>query len=139
MPKAVSNQHLADLIATGQNHDRERWEAMKTDIDAKHAENVNRRHDLGNKYSALEGRVTIVETKLTSIVGDNSGGSGLLHEIRDKVDALKTEVEGIKKTVEDTPSINKWVIGAAAVTAFVVVILPMMLFIVFEILKLLRH
>ena len=107
-PRGVTLQRVADLI-----------DDLKNDFNAKHKENVDRRHQLVNSYSALEGRVTIVETKLTSIVGDNSGGSGLLHEIRDKVDALKDEVAGIKKTVEDTPAINKWVYGAMAVGALI--------------------
>lgn len=126
MPKAVSNQHLAELIATGQQSAREWRDELKSDFDAKHKENQDRRHALVGKVEAVEnrvtlaeGRVAIVETKLTSIVGDNSGGSGLLHEIRDKVDALKDEVAGIKKTVEDTPAINKWVYGAMAVGAVI--------------------
>lgn len=127
--KPVTLQRVADLI-----------DDLKSDFNVKHKENVDRRHDLLNRYSALEGRVTIVETKLTSIVGDNSGGSGLLHEIRDKVDALKDEVAGIKKTVEDTPKINRWVYGAIAVVGFLIVVIPIIVGLLFETFQvLLKH
>jgi predicted nuclease with TOPRIM domain len=123
--KAITLQRVADLI-----------DDLKADFNTKHKENVERRHALVNSYGALEGRVTVVETKLTSIVGDNSGGSGLLHEIRDDVKALQGEVSSIKQTVQDTPSINKWVYGAIAVVGFLVVLVPVVVVIIFEVLKL---
>lgn len=139
-PKNVTLRNIAELIEAGQNHAKERLDDLKEDLSAKHKENVDRRHDLVNRYSELEGRVTIVETKLTSIVGDNSGGSGLLHEIDRKVDALTGEIAGIKKTVEDTPKINKWVYGAIAVIGFLVVVVPIVFGLLFELARILtRH
>jgi hypothetical protein len=134
----ITNDELAQLIATGQDVAKERWNELKTDFEKKHKENVDRRHDLINTYASLEGRLTIAETKLTSIVGgDNSGGSGLLHNIDKKVDALKEEVQVIKQTVQDTPAINKWVYGAIAVIGFLIVVIPILFGIFFELLKML--
>ncbi|MFL6427887.1 MAG: hypothetical protein ACJ71S_06555 [Acidobacteriaceae bacterium] len=135
--KATTLPQIAQLIATGQRTAKERWDELKADFDQKHKENVDRRHALINSYSTLEGRVTVVETKLTSIVGDNSGESGLLHEINKKVDALKGEVQVIKQTVQDTPAINKWVYGAIAVIGALMFMVPIAVAILFELLKVL--
>lgn len=124
--KTVTNSHLAELIASGQQTSKEWREDMRADIDAKHKENIDRRHALMGKLEGVQnevhvhdGRIRALETQLVSVIGDNSGGSGLLHEIDRKVDSLTGEVAAIKKTVEDTPSINKWVYGAMAVAAVV--------------------
>lgn len=129
--KSATLDQVMELIREGQSSARERHEDLKTDFEAKHIENRDRRHALGNEISAVEGRqtlvegrVAIVETKLTSIVGDNSGATGLMHEIRDDVKDLRAEVQTIKTTVQDTPKINKWVIGAMAVLGFLTVSIP---------------
>ncbi|HTF70902.1 MAG TPA: hypothetical protein VK638_50355 [Edaphobacter sp.] len=86
--KAVTLQRVADLI-----------DDLKADFNAKHKENVDRRHQIIDRYSELEGRVTVVETQMRAVIGDNSGGSGLLHEIDKKVDSLSSEFAGIKKVL----------------------------------------
>lgn len=126
MPKAVTLQHVAELIATGQSNARERWDDLKQDFDAKHKENQERRHALVGKIEAVEnrvhtldGRTGALETQMVSIIGDNSGGSGLLHKMDKALDTLKEEVASIKQTVQDTPAINKWVYGAMAVAGLI--------------------
>lgn len=141
--KTVTLQHVAELIATGQSNARERWDDLKQDFDAKHKENQERRHALVGKFETLEnrvhtqdGRIGALETQMISIIGDNSGGSGLLHKMDKALDMLKEEVASIKQTVQDTPAINKWVYGAIAVIGFLVVAIPVAVVIIFEILKL---
>src|ERR1700744_6717426 len=114
-PTATLDQ-VMELIREGQNAAKERHEALKEDFEQKHNENRDRRHALVNQVAVAEGRLTLVEgrmvaveTKLVPILGDNSGGSGLLHEIDRKVDSLTGEVAAIKKTVEDTPAIIRWI------------------------------
>lgn len=142
--------HIAEMLADGQVSAKERWDELKADFNAKHEENRDRRHAQGNKIEEVENRVHVLgervgalETKLVSIIGDNSGGSGLLHDIDKKQDALqkemgtiKSEIASIKQTVQDTPAINKWVYGAIAVLGFVAVVVPIVVVVVFEILKL---
>lgn len=135
------------MVAAGQISAKEWRDEIKADLQQKHEENRDRRHALGNKLEEVENRVHLLgervgalETKLFSIVGDNSGGSGLLHDIDKKVDALKGEVEVIKQTVQNTPAINKWVYGAIGVIGFLIVIIPSAIFVLFELLKLItRH
>jgi len=124
--KAGTLDQVMELIREGQSSARERHEDLKADFEAKHKENQERRHSLIGKLEAVQnevhtqdGRIRALETQLVSVIGDNSGGSGLLHEIDRKVDSLTGEVAAIKKTVEDTPSINKWVYGAMAVGAVI--------------------
>jgi predicted nuclease with TOPRIM domain len=137
--KAVTLQHVAELIAAGQTSARERWDDLKSDFDAKHKENTDRRHALMEKYAILEGRVTVLERDLRTVVGDNTGGSGLLHAIDKKVDKLQEDFSSLKSAVEDAPAIRKWVYGAIAVLGFLAICVPIGLVIVFEVLKLARH
>jgi hypothetical protein len=95
--KGTTLDRLADLITGGQTTAKERWDEMRADVDQKHKENVERRHTLGNQYAALEGRVRALEQDMRTVVGDNTGGSGLLHNIDKKVDALQNEVSGMKR------------------------------------------
>jgi len=119
--RSVTLEQIAKLINEGHSGAKERWEDLKADFDAKHEENRERRHALVNKFEILEGRLTlvegrtaVVETKLTSIVGDNSGGSGLLHEIDKKVDTLSAEFAGIKKVLVFLAVILPIVVGILA-------------------------
>jgi predicted nuclease with TOPRIM domain len=123
--KAVTLQHVAYLI-----------DDLKSDFDAKHKENTDRRHALMEKYAILEGRVTVLERDLRTVVGDNTGGSGLLHAIDKKVDKLQEDFSSLKSAVEDAPAIRKWVYGAIAVLGFLAISVPIGLVIVFEVLKL---
>ena len=95
--KNITLQQIADLIARGQDNAKERWDDLKADFDQKHKENTDRRHDLVNRYGILEGRVTVLERDMRTVVGDNTGGSGLLHNIDHKVDELQSEVAGMKR------------------------------------------
>lgn len=95
--KAMTLDRIADLIKESQVTAKERWDELKDDFDQKHKENVERRHSLMDRYSALEGRVTVLERDMRTVVGDNTGGSGLLHNIDKKVDALQNEVSGMKR------------------------------------------
>lgn len=131
-----------ELIREGQEAAKQRWDDLKADFDAKHAENRERRHALGNKIDAtdgkvhlLDGRINALEQKLFTVVGDNSGDSGLLHKIDKKVDALQEEIASIKSTVQDTPKINRWIYGAMGVVALLMLAVPTMLFIIWEFLK----
>jgi len=135
-PKPVTLEQVIDIVLKGQN-------ALKVDFDEKHKENRDRRHALGNTLSAMEGRQALIETrmataetKLIAIVGDSSGGSGLLHSIDKKVDKLQEDFSILKSAVEDAPLIRKWVYGAIAVLAFITVAVPIILVVLFEILKL---
>jgi len=135
-PKPVTLEQVMDLVLKGQN-------ALKTDFDEKHKENRDRRHALGNTLSVMEGRQALIETrmataetKLISIVGDSSGGSGLLHTIDRKVDKLQEDFSILKSAVEDAPMIRKWVYGAMAVLAFLAITIPIVLVVLFEVLKL---
>lgn len=141
--KNVTLRNVVELIAEGQTRARERWDELKADFEAKHVENRERRHALVGKLEAVEnrvhmldGRVGALETQMVSIIGDNSGGSGLLHKMDKALDTLKEEVASIKQTVQDTPAINKWVYGAIAVVGFLVIAVPVVIVIIFEILKL---
>lgn len=72
--------------------------AMRAQFDGLQA-NLDRKHEENRESWAFETRLTAVETKLVSIIGDNSGGSGLLHDIDKKVDTLSSEFAGIKKVL----------------------------------------
>lgn len=137
-PKSATLDQVMELIREGQTSARDRHDDLKSDFESKHTENRERRHALGNEISNLEGRqglaearLATAETKLISIVGDSSGGSGLLHEIRGDVKDLKNEVAGIKKTVEDTPTVTKYIYGVMAVLAFLAFAVPIGLTILF--------
>ncbi len=92
---------LAQLITAGQESAKERFAELKRDFEAKHQENQKRRHELRDdlqtvrdevyeRCNKLADRVMRLETTNSSIVGsDNSGASGLLHELNRKVDALR--------------------------------------------------
>lgn len=95
--KAMTLDRIADLIKESQVTAKERWDELKDDFDQKHKENVDRRHALMDRYSALEGRVTVLERDMRTVVGDNTGGSGLLHNMNKKLDALQNEVSGMKR------------------------------------------
>lgn len=140
---AATLNQVMELIREGQTAARERHEDLKSDFEAKHKENSERRHALLNKFEALEnrvhdldGRVGALETQMVSIIGDNSGGSGLLHKMDKALDTLKEEVASIKQTVQNTPTINRWIYGAMGIIGFLIVVIPSLLFILFEILKL---
>jgi hypothetical protein len=62
-------------------------------------DDLNRKHEENRESWALNTRMTALETQMTSIIGDNSGGSGLLHKIDEKVDTLQSEFAGIKKVL----------------------------------------
>lgn len=70
---------------------RSQFSEMRADLQQKHDEN--------RESWALNTRMTALETQMTSIIGDNSGGSGLLHKIDEKVDTLQSEFAGIKKVL----------------------------------------
>jgi hypothetical protein len=95
--KNITLQSLADLISQGQGNAKERLDDLKADLNAKHKENVDRRHELVERYGILEARVTVLERDMRTVVGDNTGGSGLLHNIDKKVDELQAEVAGMKR------------------------------------------
>lgn len=99
MPAALNLSNIADLIRSGQETWDERWKELRDDFNEKHKENVERRHHLMDRYATLEGRVTVLERDMRTVVGDNTGGSGLLHEIDKKVDNLQSEFAGIKKVL----------------------------------------
>lgn len=119
-----------------------RFDDMRTDFDQKHKENSDRRHAQGNKMDTMEGRLTLAEgrigimdSKLTSIVGDNSGVSGMLNEIKSNVKDLQSDMAIVKQVVQDTPSINKYIYGVVAVLAFLVFAIPISLTVVFFIVE----
>lgn len=85
---------------------RSQFEDLRADLNHKHEEN--------REAWAFETRMTAVETKLTSIIGDNSGGSGLLHDIDKKVDTLSSEFAGIKKVLVFLSIIIPILIGVLA-------------------------
>jgi predicted nuclease with TOPRIM domain len=145
--KTMTLERLAEMVAAGNVTAKEWRDEIKADLQQKHEENRERRHVLGSKLEEVQNRAHVLgervgalETKLFSIVGDNSGGSGLLHDIDKKVDALKGEVEVIKQTVQNTPAINKWVYGAIGVIGFLIVVVPIVFGLLFEMFRLLvRH
>jgi chromosome segregation ATPase len=104
---------IATLIKVGHDESERRLNDLRADFDQKHKENVERRHNLLNKIEEIEnrvhlldGRVGTMETHMVSIIGDNSGGSGLLHKMDKALDSLKEEVASIKQMVQNTqPSI----------------------------------
>jgi hypothetical protein len=85
---------------------RSQFTDLRGDLDRKHAEN--------QEAWAFENRMTAVETTLRTIVGDNSGGSGLLHKIDEKVDTLQSEFAGIKKVLVFLAVIIPIVVGILA-------------------------
>ena len=138
----TSFAEIAVLIAEGQKAAATRWSDMKVDIDQKHEENRDQRHALRNKLdevqgrqALVEGRVGVVETQLTSIVGDNSGVSGMLNEIKGNVKHLQDDMAIVKQVVQDTPAINKYIYGVMAVLAFLVVTVPIGLTVIFFIVE----
>lgn len=117
---------VMELIREGQTAARERFDDLRADFDAKHLENRDRRHAqagemqlIKDQHYLLATRVSNVETTLLTIVGDNSGGSGLLHSIDKKVDKLQEDFSSWKTEIKDTPAIRKWVYGAMAVAALI--------------------
>lgn len=128
---AATLDQVMELIREGQASARQRHEDLKADFDVKHKENSDRRHALMAKVEAnenrvyvLDGRIGALETQMVSIIGDNSGGSGLLHKIDRAVDEMRNEVTSIKKSVEDAPALRKWVLMAAGVVIFLGVVVP---------------
>jgi hypothetical protein len=102
--KAMTLDRLAEMVTTGQVSAKERWDELRADFQQKHDENRERRHQLGadignlrNELHLLQARVVILERDMLTVVGDNTGGSGLLHNIDKKVDALQNEVSGMKR------------------------------------------
>ena len=133
---------IAVLISEGQKASTARWEDMKQDINQRHEENRDRSHALRNKLdetqgrqALLEGRVGVVEAQITSIVGDNSGVSGMLNEIKSNVKSLQSDMAFVKQVVQDTPAINKYIYGVMAVLAFLVVAIPIGLTVFFFIVE----
>jgi archaellum component FlaC len=145
MTAPVKLADLADLIKTGQETMQQRLTDLRKDFDQKHEENKERRHKMVNDFSALDARVHLmgerisaVERDMRTVVGDNTGGSGLLHTIDKKVDKLQEDFSNLKSAVEDAPTIRKWVYGAMAVLAFLAIAIPIVLVVLFEVLKLSR-
>jgi predicted nuclease with TOPRIM domain len=143
MTAPVKLADLADLIKTGQETMQQRLVDLRKDFDQKHEENKERRHKMVNDFSALDARVHLmgerisaVERDMRTVVGDNTGGSGLLHTIDKKVDKLQEDFSNLKAAVEDAPTIRKWVYGAMAVLAFLAISIPIVLVVLFEVLKL---
>lgn len=137
---------IANLIRSGQQTAENRWEELREDFEKKHQENRERRHAMAgeiqlvkDQYFLLSERLTAAEKTLLTVVGDNSGGSGLLHAIDKKVDELKTDVTALKAAVQDAPAIRKWVYGAMAIVGLLVIILPILAVIGIELLKFLLH
>jgi dynactin complex subunit len=147
MTAAVKLADLADLIKAGQETMQQRLVDLRSDFDQKHEENKERRHKMVNDFSALDAKVHLMgervsagERDMRTVVGDNTGGSGLLHAIDKKVDKLQEDFSSLKSAYEDAPAIRKWVYGAIAVLAFLSVATPIALVILFEVLKIaLRH
>jgi predicted nuclease with TOPRIM domain len=143
MTAPVKLADLADLIKTGQETMQQRLVDLRKDFDQKHEENKERRHKMVNDFSALDARVHLmgerisaVERDMRTVVGDNTGGSGLLHTIDKKVDKLQEDFSNLKAAVEDAPMIRRWVYGAMAVLAFLAITIPIALVVLFETLKL---
>lgn len=97
---------IADLIRQGQTNTDQRFKDLREDFEEKHQENRERRHQLGqdignirNEMHLIEKRVVVLEQDMRTVVGDNSGESGLLHKIDEKVDTLQSEFSGIKKVL----------------------------------------
>lgn len=136
--KNATLPQIVDLITSGQAAAKERWDDMRLDIDQKHKENSERRHAIVNTIAQVEGRVALAEgqikvmnSTITSIVGDNSGVSGMLNEIKGTVKELQSDMAIVKQVVQDTPSINKYIYGVMAVLAFLVFAIPISLTVVF--------
>lgn len=128
MARAVQPKN-SDIIALVED----RFKELRADVELKHKENADRRHKqasdierVDNKHHELSGRVGVLERDMRTVVGE-SGGSGLLHQIRDSVGELKQDLAIVKQTIQDTPAIRKWVYGAMAVIAFIIIVVPMML------------
>lgn len=131
---------IADLIRSGQQNAETRWKELREDFEKKHQENRERRHAMAgdiqlikDQQYILSERVRATEDTLRTVVGDNSGGSGLLHAIDKKVDELKNDVTALKAAVQDSPSIRKWVLMAAGVFVFLGVVMPIIVTIVLAI------
>lgn len=104
MTAPVKLSDIADLIKTGQESTQQRFIDLRKDVDQKHEENKDRRHKMVNDFSALDARVHLMgervsalERDMRTVVGDNTGGSGLLHIIDKKVDELQAEFAGMKR------------------------------------------
>jgi hypothetical protein len=138
--KSATLSSISKMIADGQ-------ETLRKDFEAKHKENVDRRHFLGgeisrveNQQHVLDGRIGALERDMRTVVGDNTGGSGLLHSIDKKVDQLQSDFAALKTGMQDAPAIRKWVYGAAAVAGFLAVIVaPVVAFSIFVLKLLLKH
>ena len=140
--KSTTFADIALLISEGQKASTARWEDMKQDIHQRHEENRDRSHALRGKLdevqgrqALVEGRVGVVEAQLTSIVGDNSGVSGMLNEIKSNVKNLQSDMAIVKQVVQDTPAMNKYIYGVMAVLAFLVVTIPIGLTVFFFIVE----
>lgn len=100
MPVAqIKLSDIAGLIQAGQDTWDERWKELREDFNEKHKENVERRHTLMDRYANVEGRVTVLERDMRSVIGDSTGDSGMMHKIDEKVDKLQEEFSGIKKVL----------------------------------------
>jgi len=116
---------------------RETYADMKADFNEKHKENLDVRNNLQSKVDDLGSRVLLVESTLRTVVGDNTGESGLLHEVKRGQEQLKdglneareefrrglasitSDVREIKTTTSSAPAtrdwMNKWYGVAAAI------------------------
>lgn len=81
---------------------RETYADMKADFNQKHQENIDVRNNLQGKVDDLGSRVLLVESTLRTVVGDNTGESGLLHEVKRGQDQLKDQVkDGLNEAREE--------------------------------------
>lgn len=145
--KAMRLDDIASLIRSGQQANDQRFQELRVDFEDKHKENREHREKietdveaLESRVNGLENRVSTVERDVRAVVGDNTGDSGLLHEIKDTVDTLKTDMAVVKEKIQDAPAIRKWVYGAMAIVGAAAILLPTLVLGIFELMRfLLSH
>jgi hypothetical protein len=138
-PKAAPDQTavltglIAEMIETTRNASAE----LRADFNQKHRENQEVRDALRARVDDLGTRLSVAETTLRTIVGDNTGDSGLLHDMKRGQDQMKeslseareefrrgmsnmtADLRELKQTASSAPATRDWMQKWMGVGAFV--------------------
>lgn len=139
-PKAASTDQLSilsGLIAEVLKTTRDTAAELKADFNQKHQENVEVRDGLRSRVDDMGNRLAVAEETLRTIVGDNTGESGLLHnmkrgqdqmkeslneardEFRRGLSGLTADLRELKNTAASAPQTRDWMQKWMGVGAFI--------------------
>lgn len=76
---------------------RETLAEIRMESNKHHEENVERRHTLRGRVDEQGNRIALMEATLRTIVGDNTGESGLLHDMKRGQEQLKDNLNDARE------------------------------------------